>query len=153
MTATTAPPETPTAPASHRTTYIVVGVVVAVLAIIGLLVYETASDNQDAQAKAEQLTQAFQQAGLTVPAGTDQIVASLGDDGGAVCANPANALGKATLLDSLANGASFVGRRPVIVDRRILLGEALILQVYCPDELQAYRDKIDALKYDATLKP
>jgi hypothetical protein len=152
MTATSARPETPTAPASHRTTYIVVGVVVVVLAIIGLLVYETASDNQDAQAKAQQLTQAFQQAGLRVPADTDQIVASLGTDGGAVCANPANALGKATLLDSLANGASFVGRRPVIVDRRIVAGEALILQIYCPDELQAYQDKIDALKYDTTLK-
>jgi hypothetical protein len=154
MTATTpAPADTPVEPTSHRTTYLVVGAVVAVLAIVGFFVYETASDNQDAQAKAQQLTQAFQQAGLRTPADTDQIVASLGTDGGAVCANPANALGKATLLDSLANGASFVGRRPVIVDRRSVAGEALILQIYCPDKLQPYKDKIDALKYDSTLKP
>ena len=70
----------------------------------------------------------------------------------AVCDNPANALGKATLNDKITNGADFVGRRPVIIDRRILLGEALILQTYCPDKLKAYQDKIDNLKYDNTVK-
>ena len=33
-----------------------------------------------------------------------------------------------------------------------MLGEALILQTYCPDKLQDYQDKIDDLKYDNTLK-
>ena len=89
-----------------------------------------------------------------MPADTDQIVATLGTDGGAVCANPANALGKATAARlRSANGASFVGRRPVIFDRRFVVGEALILQIYCPDELAAYQEKIDALKYDDTIKP
>ena len=45
-------------------------------------------------------------------------------DGGAVCDNPASALGKATLADQIANGASFVGRRPVIIDRDLLVGRA-----------------------------
>ena len=138
---------------SHRTMYIVIGAVVVVLAIVGLFLYDAAQDNQEAQAKAEQLTQAFTRAGLPVPADTDQIVATLGDDGGAVCENPANALGKATLLDQISNGASFVGRRPVIFDRRFVLGEALILQIYCPDKRQAYQEKIDDLKYDDTVKP
>ena len=52
-----------------------------------------------------------------------------------MCANPANALGKAMLADQITNGASFVGRRPVIFDRRFVIGEALILQIYCPEEL------------------
>ena len=133
--------------------YIVIGAVVVVLAVVGLFLYDAAQDNQEAQAKAEQLTQAFTRAGLPVPADTDQIVATLGDDGGAVCENPANALGKATLLDQISNGASFVGRRPVIFDRRFVLGEALILQIYCPDKRQAYQKKIDELKYDDTVKP
>ena len=77
----------------------------------------------------------------------------LGDDGGAVCANPANALGKAILADQITNGASFVGRRPVIFDRRFVVGEALILQIYCPEELPAYQEKIDELKFDDTIKP
>jgi hypothetical protein len=154
MSATAKPAAaTPPQASSHRTMYIAAGVVVAVLAIIGVILYDAAQDNQEAQDKAQQLTQAFEQAGLPVPADTDQIVATLGDDGGAVCANPANALGKATLLDQISNGASFVGRRPVIFDRRFVLGEALILQIYCPEELQPYQDKIDQLKYDDTIKP
>ena len=133
--------------------YFIIAAVVVVLAVLGLIIYDSAQDNQEAQAKAQQLTQAFEQAGLPVPADTDQIVASLGSDGGAVCANPANALGKALLLDQISNGASFVGRRPVIFDRRFVIGEALILQIYCPDELPAYQEQIDALKYDDTIKP
>ena len=137
---------------SHRTMYIVIGAVVVVLAIVGLFLYDAAQDNQEAQAKAEQLTQAFTRAGLPVPADTDQIVATLGDDGGAVCENPANALGKAILADQLTNGASFVGRRPVIADHRFVAGEALILQVYCPEKLEKYQNKIDDLRPTNTIK-
>ena len=57
-----------------------------------------------------------------MPQNQDIIVKSLGHDGGAVCDNPASALGKAVQNDQLTNGADFVGRRPVIVDRRILRG-------------------------------
>ena len=149
-----AEPETPQeAPESHRTMYLIIGAVLVVLCVIGLILYDAAQDNQEAQANADQLVQAFERAGLPVPSDTDQIVATLGDDGGAVCANPANALGKAMLADQITNGASFVGRRPVIFDRRFVVGEALILQIYCPDELPDYQEQIDELKYDDTLKP
>jgi hypothetical protein len=87
-----------------------------------------------------------------VPADQDVITRSLGTDGGAVCDNPATALGKATQNDMLTNGADFVGRRPVIVDLRILKGEALILETYCPDKLKSYQDRIDKLKTDNTIK-
>jgi len=154
MSATAAKPETPPeASESHRTMYLIIGAVLVVLCVIGLILYDAAQDNQDAQAKADQLVAQFEQAGLPVPADTDQIVAVLGDDGGAVCANPANALGKAILADQITNGASFVGRRPVIFDRRFVVGEALILQIYCPEELPAYQQRIDELKFDDTIKP
>ena len=65
----------------------------------------------------------------------------------------ANALGEAIQNDMLTNGADFVGRRPVIVDRRLVVGEALILETYCPDKLDQYQDKIDELKYDDTIEP
>ena len=72
-----------------------------VLAIIGADHLQRRQDNQEAQAKAAELTQAFEQAGLPVPADTDQIVARRwATDGGAVCDNPANALGKATCTTS-----------------------------------------------------
>jgi hypothetical protein len=153
MTATA--PEPTSAPASGdgmRPVYWVIAVVVLLAAIIGLFAYGANQQSAAADEKAAELTQAYEQAGLTAPADTERIARSLGTDGGAVCENPASALGKATLADAMTIGGSFVGRRAVIVDPRILKGEALILQVYCPDKLQAYQAHIDALKTDTTLK-
>jgi hypothetical protein len=135
-----------------RTIWWVVGGIVVVLVVIGLITYSSGSDSREAQRKAQELTQRFEEAGLRVPQSQDILTRSLGTDGGAVCDNPLNALGKATLLSSLTNGASFVGQRPVIVDRRILQGELLILDTYCPDKLAPYKDRIEQLKTDDVLK-
>jgi hypothetical protein len=132
-----------------HTMYWIIGVVVVLLAVIGLFTYNGGTENRQSERLAQDLTAAYQDAGLTAP-DQDLIVRSLGTDGGAVCANPLNALGKAHLLDQLTNGAN-IGRRPVIVDPRILQGELLILQTYCPDEVQQYKDKIDQLKTDDTI--
>jgi amino acid transporter len=137
----------------HSRLYWIIGTVVAILVVVGLITYKAGKNNQEAQAKAQELTQKYEQAGLPVPADIESITRSLGTDGGAVCDNPANALGKAIQNDLLANGADFVGRRPVRVDRRILLGEALILQTYCPEKLDAYQQRIDDLRTAKTIKP
>jgi hypothetical protein len=137
----------------HGFLFWIIGGVALVLCVIGLITYSAKENTQEAQAKAAQLTAAFKQAGLPVPADLDQITSTLGTDGGAVCENPADALGKATLNTVLINGASFVGQRPVIVPRRVVQGGLLIIQTYCPDKLQAYKDKIDDLKFDDTIKP
>ena len=131
--------------------YWIIGGAVLVLCIIGLFTYSAGQQNEQAEQLAGELTQKLEAAGFTAP-DQDILVRTLGDDGGAVCADPAGALRKAAQNDMLTNGADFVGRRPVIVDRRILLGEALILETYCPDELEPYRDRIDQLKTDDTIK-
>jgi hypothetical protein len=53
-----------------------------------------------------------------------------------------------------SNGASFVWHWPVIVDRRVVVGQALTLQTYCPGKLRDYfKEKIlDKLKFDDVLK-
>jgi hypothetical protein len=132
--------------------YYVIGGVVLVLAIVGLITYSGNKNDEESQQKAAQLTQAFQKAGLNVPVNQDVFIRSLGNDGGAVCDNPASAIGKATLFDQLTNGAGFVGRRPIIADSRVLLGGALILQVYCPEKLQEFKDKTQDLKTDDVIK-
>jgi hypothetical protein len=132
--------------------YWVIGAVVAILVIIGLITYSSEKKNQEAQQKAQELTQKFEQAGLRVPQDQDIIVRSLGTNGGNVCDNPANALGKANLIDLMVNGASHVGRRPVIVDRRVIQGELLILETYCPDELDKFRDKFEDFEFDDVIK-
>ena len=128
------------------------GGVALVLCVIGLVTYSGKKETQQAQEKAQQLTQKLQAAGLRVPEDQNVFVRSLGSDGGAVCDNPATALGKATLLDTITNGADFVGRRPVIIDRRILQGEKLILETYCPEKLGDYQDKVNDFKTDNVLK-
>ena len=135
-----------------RTIYWVLGGVLVVLCVIGLITYSGNKETKEAQDKAQQLTQKLQAAGLRAPQDQNIFVRSLGTDGGAVCENPASALGKATLIDTITNGADFVGRRPIIIDRRLLKGEALILQTYCPEKLPDYKDKVDDFKTDNTLK-
>ena len=152
MTATASVPDVPAKEHDeHRFLYWTIGVVVVVLAIIGLITYSGNKQTAEANAKAQQLTQAFQQAGITVPATQEMIVRSLGTDGGAVCDNPANALGRALLFDSLYNGAATVGRRPVIADTNVLKGELAILNTYCPEKAQQFKDKTKDLKLDDTI--
>jgi hypothetical protein len=137
----------------NRTMYWIVGGVLVILVVIGFFTYSAQERNEESQALAAELTQKFEAAGLRTPQDQDIIVRTLGDDGGAVCDNPADALGRALLLDQLSNGASFVGRRPVIADRRAVLGQALIMETYCPGELQEFRQNFDDLRYDDLIKP
>jgi amino acid transporter len=137
----------------HKWIRWVVAGLVLVLIVIGLITYSAHKKTAESAQKAQQLTQKFEQAGLPTLVDQSTIQRTLGTDGGAVCQDPASALGKATLFAQLTNGAAFVGQRPVIVPGDILQGEALILQVYCPDKYQQYKDKFDDLKTDNTIKP
>jgi hypothetical protein len=130
--------------------YWAIGGLLIALCIIGLVTYSQKKETQQSVAKAQQLTQKLESAGLRTPEDPKVFVRTLGDDGGAICDNPSKSYGKALLYDQLTNGADFVGRRPVIVDRDILRGVALILDTYCPDQLEHYRDAIDDLKTDDT---
>jgi hypothetical protein len=122
---------------TRRTTYIVLGVAFALLLVVALAVFRSAEDSATARAKADQLGSSFAAGGLPEP-DRDQVIRTLGDDGGAVCADPESALKQATLDGLLVNGAAGPGQRPVLADRKVLQGEALIIQVYCPDRLPAY---------------
>jgi hypothetical protein len=135
----------------NRTLYWIIGGVLVVLCVIGLITFSGERETQQARDKAQELSQKLEQAGLGVP-DEDILVRTLGTDGGTVCDNPATALGRATAFAEITNGASFVGRRPVIIDEDVLEAEKLILATYCPDELDEYRDKFDDLKTDDTIK-
>lgn len=152
MSAAPPAPQQPAPDDSFRFVYWFVGGVLLLLVVIGLITYAGQKNDEEAQAKAQELTQKFERAGLAVPPDQDRIARSLGTDGGAVCDNPADALGRALFNDQLTNGGSFVGRRPIIADRRVLVGEALILDTYCPDKLQEFRDELGDYKVDDTIE-
>jgi hypothetical protein len=136
---------------SRTLTWVIGGVVLA-LAILGIIAYTGQEQTAEAQQKAQDLTQKLKAEGLRAPADPDVFVRTLGTDGGAVCDNPGDKLGKATLFSLFTNGASHVGQRPVIVDRRLIKGQLLIMETYCPDELQKFRDEVQDLKFDDVIK-
>jgi hypothetical protein len=131
----------------RSTLYIVIAVVVGALMIAGLLFYSSARSTREAEEKADQLIAALEEAGARTPS-RDQIVRVLGDDGGATCADPNEALNRAILLGQLANGAAGPGARPVITDNRVVRGQLLIIQVYCPEELGDFQKFVEGLKTD-----
>ena len=139
--------EQETQPTSERRTlYVVMAVLVAALAIGGLIAYRSAKSTQEAEQKADQLITELQNQGARTPS-REQIVRVLGDDGGAVCSDPDDALNRAAFYGMLTNGAAGPGIRPVIADNKAVQGQLLIMKVYCPDELAGFQQRVDDLKF------
>jgi hypothetical protein len=130
----------------RQVTYIVLGVIVVGAMIVFASIYDRNKDNQQALDKAAQLSAELASAGLKVPS-TQQITNVLGDDGGAVCAAPANALVKSILYGQLTNGAAGPGQRPIIADNKMVQGIVLVIKVYCPEEAASFQEVVDNLKY------
>lgn len=135
---------------SHLTLYIVAGLVFLLLALAGLLTYRGAEKNEEAEAKAAQLSLELSKAGLRVPT-TDTIAGVLGDDGGSVCRDPGDALRRATLYGMITNGAAGPGQRPVIADNNALKGQLVIMKVYCPENLEELQQIVNELKTAKTV--
>jgi hypothetical protein len=150
MSAPQRPPVEQPSDTGDRMLYWIIGGAVLVLCIVGLFTYSAGQENEQAEQLAAEFTQKLEAAGFTPP-DQDILIRTLGDDGGAVCEDPGGALRVAILNDQISNGASFVGRRPVIIDNRLVAGEVLLLETYCPDELDEARDKFDDLKTDDTI--
>jgi Tfp pilus assembly protein FimT len=127
--------------------YVTVVVVLVLLALIAVVAFSSARETNRAEDKADELIAALEEAGARTP-DRDQIVRVLGDDGGATCADPNKALSRATLLSLLANGATGPGARPIIADSRAVRGQLLIIQIYCPEELEDFQEFVDDLKTD-----
>ncbi len=127
--------------------FIVVLVLLAVITLAGVLAFSRGVNDAQAQNKANELVNALTEVGARTP-DVDQVARVLGDDGGATCENPNEALSRAVLLSQLTNGATGPGQRPVIADSRVVQGQLLIIQVYCPDELDDFKDFVGDLKTD-----
>jgi hypothetical protein len=119
-----------------------------VAAVIGLFAFSSARSTAQAQDKADQLTAALADAGARTPS-QDQIVRVLGEDGGAICDDPGDALRRATLYGMLTNGAAGPGLRPVVADKRVIQFQLLVVKIYCPDELEDFQDAVDDLDLES----
>jgi hypothetical protein len=117
------------------------------LVVIALFSFSSAASTRQAQEKAAELSAAIEEAGGQPPS-EEQIVRVLGEDGGAVCDDPSAALRRAIFYGQLSNGAAGPGMRPVIADNRAVRGQLLVVETYCPDELEEVRQWVEDLKLD-----
>ncbi|MEU4163628.1 hypothetical protein [Actinoplanes sp. NPDC026670] len=127
--------------------YTICGATVVLFAGIGLITYSNDYQADKAAEKAAQLQAELTAAGLRVPS-TEQIVNTLGADGGAVCLDPDDALRRGILYGQLTNGAGGPGLRPVIADNKVVQGQLLIIKVYCPTYLEPFQEVVDGLKLE-----
>ncbi|MGW2015863.1 hypothetical protein [Streptomyces sp. NPDC001927] len=134
----------------HKWIYIGSIVVLVVMMIIGLFTYKQQKATNEAHAKANQLNDALVAQGFQ-PRNTGNIANVLGTDGGPVCEDPNSALKRGLWLVQMANGAAGPGMRPVIADDRVLRAGLEVVEVYCPDKLDEYREKIEDLKTSDTV--
>ena len=143
---------TPAAQREHRLLQWTVGALVVVLAAVAVVLYKQGRDDRLARQRADQVIVLYRQHGLPTPVDRKTLTAVLGPHGGPVCADPAGALTKALQNQQLANGGANVGARPIRADRRVVIGEELILSVYCPDQLPAYRTFVNARRYAPVIR-
>ncbi|MFJ6478892.1 MULTISPECIES: hypothetical protein [unclassified Streptomyces] len=135
----------------HRWIHIGAIVLLVAFVVVGLIQYKAVRSTNQALDKANQLTDELVAAGFARP-DPHTLARALGEDGGIVCEDPASALKSALWKINLSNGATGPGQRPVIVDRRAVQAEALVLKVYCPDTLHRIQDEIDDLKTEQTVR-
>lgn len=126
---------------SDRWIYVAVIVALVALAAIGVIVRR---ENRSAQAhaKARLLVAELRQQGIQPPT-EDQAVALFGTDGGALCENAESPTARALLTIQMANAGP--GRRSALTDREFLKAEEIVLAVYCPEKLPAFKKWADSL--------
>lgn len=128
--------------------YITAVVLLAIAFVAAVLSFSETRESNRAQEKADELIAAFVEAGAARTPDRDMVVRVFGDDGGAACEDPNAALRRATLASMLANGATGPGARPVIADSRAVQGQLLVMEVYCPDELDDFRSYVEDFETD-----
>ncbi|MFD4180459.1 hypothetical protein [Rhodococcus sp. NPDC058514] len=115
------------------------------LTVWGLVTFADNHRSADADAKATELAQRFQAAGL----GTLDVEATarvLGTGGGAACIDPGDALKAGVLNQQLVNGAAGPGQRPILATRDMVAGERLVIAVYCPQQSAEFEKYLNDLK-------
>jgi hypothetical protein len=138
-------------PSRDRVAWII-GIAMVVLAVAGIAVFKQGHDERVARDRADQVIALYRSHDLPVPVSRKTVIRVFGTDGGAICDNPNGALTRAIQNQQLATGGN-AGSRPIRTDRRVVTGEELILQVYCPSKLPAYQRYVDSKRFDRVVRP
>ncbi|WP_251151681.1 hypothetical protein [Cellulosimicrobium sp. Marseille-Q4280] len=146
-TATHAPRHEPEEPRPRRwVVYTAVALVLVALGVVMIVQFSNVRANRDAREAEQKAAELHEQLVAVGIVGIDQetIEQVLGSDGGAFCTDP-TALVDATANLGAANGAAGPGLRPSVVEERRLAGDRLVIEVYCPEQLDAFDEYVDSL--------
>ena len=130
----------------ERTIYWIVAGAFGVLLIVMLVAWNYDRQNEEADAKAQELIAAFEAAGLPTP-DQDQIARTLGDDGGQVCETADSELVQGYWKLRLAVGGE-VYQRATRLDGRVREGLLLVVDVYCPEKRPDIEDFFEDWDFD-----
>jgi hypothetical protein len=134
----------------ERTIYWIIAVGFGVLLIVMLVAWNYDRQNDEANAKAQELIAAYEAAGLTAP-DQDQIARVLGDDGGQVCETADSGLVQGYWKLRLMIGGEFYVR-PVRLDERVRQGLSLVVDVYCPEKRPDIEDFFEDWDFDDVVR-
>ncbi len=131
----------------RRSRWVVVTAAVLLLLGIGAVLTvqfldrESRQDSAMAQQRAQELEAGLVAMGVT-GVSAQAIENRLGAEGGVLCtgAIPGDGSGLGAL-----NGAAGPGIRPSVIDPRLLAGERLIIEIYCPERLDAFDQAVARL--------
>lgn len=126
--------------------YLVVGMVLGALLVAGYVLFRSSKTTDEAGAKADQLIVRLSQEGARAPS-RDQLVRLLGTTGGSICVDPGAALARATSDAGIANGAGGPGARPVLAADTVVRAQLLVIEVYCPEKLDGFRQYVAGLGF------
>lgn len=134
----------------ERTIYWIVAGALGVLLIVMLVTWNYDRQNEEADAKAQELIAAFEAAGLRAP-DPDQIARTLGDDGGQVCETADSELVQGYWKLRLAVGGEFY-QRATRLDPRVREGLSLVVDVYCPEKRPDIEDFFEDWDFDDVVR-
>jgi hypothetical protein len=134
----------------ERSIYWLVGGALGVLLIVMLVGWNYDRQNEEADAKAAELIDAYEQAGLRAP-DQDQIARTLGDDGGQVCKTADSELVQGYWKLRLMIGGEYYVR-PVRLDGRVRTGLSLVVDVYCPEKRPDIVEMFEGWDFDDVVR-
>ena len=135
----------------ERTIYWIVGGVFGVLLIVMLVAWNYDRQNDEANAKAQELIAAYEAAGLTAP-DQDQIARVLGDDGGQVCETADSDLVQGYWKLRLMRRRRVSTSVPIPLDQRVRQGLSLVVDVYCPEKRPDIEDFFEDWDFDDVVR-
>jgi hypothetical protein len=134
----------------ERTIYWIIAGGFGVLLIVMLVAWNYDRQNEEANAKAQELIAAYEAAGLTAP-DQDQIARVLGDDGGQVCETADSDLVQGYWKLRLMVGGEFY-QRATSLPETIREGLSLVVDVYCPEKRPDVEDFFEDWDFDDVVR-